>query len=68
MNHTSNQIRKGGCSRCLSFQTYNRRTLRGLAQSDREVAADLASRQANGVGTMKAYADLGELFKDLHAL
>ena len=68
MNTTHERIRNGGCPICRDVPTYNRRTLRGLEESDREVASDLASRKAGGPGTMKAYATLDELFKDLHAL
>lgn len=68
MNTTHERIRNGGCSICRDVPTYNRRTLRGLEESDREVAADLASRRAGGPGTLKAYSNLDELFKDLHAL
>ena len=68
MNTTYERIRNGGCSICRDFPFYNRRTLRGLEESDREVAADLASRRAGGPGTLKAYSNLDELFEDLHAL
>ena len=68
MSMTHERIRNGGCSICRDLPTYNRRTLRGLEESDREVASDLASRKAGGPGTMKAYSDLDELLKDLHAL
>lgn len=68
MNTTHERIRNGGCSTCRDVPSYNRRTLHGLEESDREVAADLASRRAGGPGTLKAYSNLDELFRDLHAL
>jgi len=68
MKKANEKIREGGCARCRSLPSYNRRTLRGLDESDREIAADLASRRAGGSGTLKAYSDLDALFKDLHAL